>query len=71
MKLLVHHTEWVRYPLVWQVRLCALDRIKPHAPPLERPPSIPLSFGPTVLPRRSVLSLRFWALNNIALAGRR
>ena len=28
------------------VRFCALYRIKPHAPPLVQPPSIPLSFGP-------------------------
>ena len=36
------------------VRFCALLRIKPHAPPLVRAPSIPLSFNlATVLPRRN------------------
>ncbi len=37
-----------------QVRFFALRRIKPHAPPLVRAPSIPLSFSlATVLPRRN------------------
>ncbi len=37
-----------------QVRFFALHRIKPHAPPLVRAPSIHLSFSlATVLPRRS------------------
>ena len=37
-----------------QVRFFALHRIKPHAPPLVRPPSIHLSFNlAAVLPRRS------------------
>ncbi len=36
------------------VRFFALHRIKPHAPPLVRAPSIPLSFNlAAVLPRRS------------------
>ncbi len=36
-----------------QVRFFALRRIEPHAPPLVRAPSIPLSFSlATVLPRR-------------------
>ena len=40
------------------VRFCALLRIKPHAPPLVRAPSIPLSFSlATVLPRRMLNAL--------------
>ncbi len=43
-----------------QVRFFALRRIKPHAPPLVRPPSIPLSFSlATVLPRRNTYRVSY------------
>ncbi len=46
-------SQGIAIPCQTQVRFCALRRIKPHAPPLVRAPSIPLSFSlATVLPRR-------------------
>ncbi len=43
-----------------QVRFFALHRIKPHAPPLVRAPSIPLSFNlAAVLPRRRTYRVSF------------
>ncbi len=43
-----------------QVRFFALRRIKPHAPPLVRAPSIPLSFSlATVLPRRNTYRVSY------------
>ena len=46
-----------RRPCQWLVRFCALRRIKPHAPPLVRAPSIPLSFNlAAVLPQAVCLT---------------